>query len=325
MSFANLLKVLTLILVGTSLATGAVAQTQYPDRPVKMLVGYAPGGATDIIARLVGTHLHGAWGQPVVVENKPGAGGMLAGEQVARAAPDGYTLLLGYTPEVSINKLVYKSMRYDPIEDLTPIALTAAAPLVLVAGPKLPVADFKALMAHKNDSRKISFGSPGLGGQQHMAGEMLGKLTGLPLLHVPYRGTALAVGDLVGGQIDLFFATAPALLPHIKAGKLKPLLVASDKRESLLPDVPSAVELGLPSLQLTNWFGVFGPRSLSPAVRAKIADGTVAAMKAPAVVKQLQDQGLTPQPLTGQEFRKFIDSEMERYKTIVEQTGIRVE
>ena len=303
-------------------STGAAA---YPDKPVKLLVGYAPGGSTDIVARVLAPVLSAKWGQPVVVENKPGASGMVAAEQTARAVPDGYTLLLGYTPEVSINKLVFRSMRYDPITDLTPVILAAVAPLVLVSGPKLAASDLQALRAQQASGARLSFGSPGIGGQQHMAGEMLGKLTGLPLMHVPYRGTALAVNDLLGGQIDLFFATTPPLLQHIRSGKLKPILVAGDKREEILPDVPTAAEVGLPALQLANWFGVFAPKGLPAPLAEKIGSDVMDALKDPAVAGTLVDQGLTPQSLKGDAFRKFIAAEMVKYEAIVAQTGIRAE
>lgn len=298
------------------------AHADYPDKPVKMLVGYAPGGATDIVARVLGASLSTAWGQSVIVENKPGASGMLAAEQTVHAPADGYTLLLGYTPEVSINKLVFRSMRYDPLSDLTPIALVAVAPLVLAAGPKTPITDFKTLMTYKGRTAPLSYGSPGVGGQQHMAGELLGKATGLPVLHVPYRGTSLAVTDLVGGQIDLFFATTPPLLQQIKAGRLKPILVAGEKRERLLPDTPTAVELGLPKLQLANWFGVFGPKGMSTALQDKVAKDVLMALRNDKLVRQLEDQGLTARPMQGKELRTFITEEMTKYKGIVDQTGI---
>lgn len=306
--------------LGAAAATSALAA--YPDKPVKLVVAYPPGGSTDIIARVLATHLSSKWGQSVVVENKPGASGMMGAEQVVRAKPDGYTLLLGYTPEVSIHKLVFKEMRYDPATDFTPIALAAAAPLVLAAGPRLPVNSLQELLARKGSDAKMSFGSPGAGGQQHMAGELLAKITGLPLLHVPYKGTAPAVNDLLGGQIDLFFATTPPLLQHIRAGKLRPLAVAGDKRETLLPNVPTFAELGLPRVQLSNWFGVFAPSGMPAAVVAKIGDDVVEALRDPKVVKALEDQGLTPTPVQGADFRKFIDAEMKKYKAIIDETGI---
>jgi tripartite-type tricarboxylate transporter receptor subunit TctC len=303
-------------------ALATAAHAEYPDKPVKLLVGYPPGGSTDLIARVLGNSLSTTWKQSIVVENKPGASGMIAAEQTVRASADGYTLLMGYTPEVSINKLVYKSMRYDPLTDLTPIALVATAPLVLAAGPKSPIVDYKTLIAQKSSGTQLSYGSPGVGGQQHMAGEMLGKATGLKVLHVPYRGTSFAVTDLMAGQIDLFFATTPPLLQQIKAGKLKPILVAGEKRERLLPDTPTAVELGMPDLKLTNWFGVFGPKGMSSALRDKIAKDVMQALRDETVLKQLEEQGLTPRPLQGTELNAFIADEMTKYKAIVTQTGI---
>lgn len=310
-------------IAATLAALALPAFAAYPDKPVKFLVGYAPGGSTDIVARALGAYLGSKWGQQVVVENKPGASGMIAAEQVVRAQPDGYTLLLAYTPEVSINKLVFKNMRYDPVADLTPVALAAEAPLVLAAGPKLKAANFAELMTHK--SVQLTYGSPGTGGQQHMAGDMLGRLTGLQMVHVPYRGTGPAVADLVGGQIDIFFATTPPLLPHIQAGKLKPLAVAGARREKLLPDVPTTVELGHPKLQLTNWFGLFAPRGMPAPVLDQLSQDVQHALKDPKLVKQLEDQGLTVNPLAGPAFANFIDAEMKKYAEIVRQTGIVAE
>ena len=290
-----------------------------------LLVGYAPGGATDIIARTLAANLTSKWGQQVVVENKPGASGMLAAEQVVRATPDGYTLLLGYTPEVSLNKLVFKKMRYDPITDLTPVALAAEAPLVLVAGPKLPVSKMQELLALKNSPQPLTFGSPGTGGQQHLAGELLARSTGLSMTHVPYRGTALAINDLLGGHIDLFFGTTPPLLPHIRAGKLRPIAVAGNAREKLLPDVPTMVELGLPRLQLTNWFGVFAPKAMPDPILEKITADVMQALADPKVVKALEDQGLSVTPMRGAALKNFIDAEMKKYQAIVTETGVSAE
>ncbi len=301
------------------------AMATYPDKPVKLIVSYVPGGATDIIARILSAHLSQKWGQQVIVENKPGASGMIGAEQVVRASPDGYTLLLGYTPEVSINKLVFKSMRYDPQSDLTPIALAAQAPLVLVAGPKLPIKTFQELLDRKSKSVQTTYGSPGIGGQQHLAGEMLANETGLSLTHVPYKGTGAAVADLVGGQIDLFFATTPPIIAHIRSGKLQPLAVAGAKREKLLPDTPTFAELGFSAIQLTNWFGVFGPKGMPPDVVAKITQDVVAALKSPDIIKSLEDQGLTPNPIQGKEFSSFIQSEIDRYAPIIKRTNVQMD
>lgn len=297
----------------------------YPEKQVTLLVGYAPGGSTDIIARTLAANLTSKWGHQVVVENKSGASGMLAAEQVARANPDGYTLLLGYTPEVSMNKLVFKKMRYDPITDLTPVALAAAAPLVLVAGPKLPISTMQELLALKNSRQPLTYGSPGTGGQQHLAGELLARSTGIAFTHVPYKGTSLAINDLLGGHIDLFFATTPPLLPHIRAGKLRPIAIAGNAREKLLPDVPTVVELGLPGLQLTNWFGVFGPKAMSGPILDKITSDVMQALADPKVVQTLEAQGLSVTPLQGAAFRDFIGAEMKKYQAIVTETGVSAE
>ena len=316
---------LSALLTVTALGVSPQAAATYPDKPVKLLVGYGPGGATDIIARVLSKYLSDKWGQAVVVENKPGASGMIAANDVVRANPDGYTLLLGYTPEVSINQLVFTNMRYDPIKDLTPISLAADAPLVLAVGAKLPVKSLKEILDKGKGTTPLTYGSPGVGGQQHMAGELLGGATKIPLTHIPYKGTGPAVAALVGGQIDLFFATTPPLLGQIRAGKVTPIAVAGSQREKLLPDVPTFVELGYPAIQLTNWFGVFGPRNLPAPVLNKITTDVTAALKDPAVVKQLEDQGLTPRPTSGVEFAKFIASEMNKYAPIIKGANIRAE
>jgi len=297
----------------------------YPDKPVKLLVGYGPGGATDIIARLLSKYLTDKWGQAVVVENKPGASGMIAALEVVRSTPDGYTLLLGYTPEVSINKLVFETMRYDPITDLTAIALAAEAPLVLAVGPKVLAKSFKDLLSQAQASAPLTYGSPGVGGQQHMAGEMLSIATKLPMTHIPYKGTGPAVAALVGGQIDIFFATTPPLLGQIRAGKVTPLAVAGSKREKLLPEVPTFVELGYPNIQLTNWFGLFGPKNLPTAVLENITKDVTTALNDSDIIKALEDQGLTPRPISGNEFANFIQAELKMYAPIIKAANIKAE
>lgn len=313
-------RVLGLLALSAALCVAPVAHAAYPEKPVKLVVAYAPGGSTDIVARLLANALGERWGQSVVVENKAGASGMIGTEQVTRSAADGYTLQLAYTPEVSINKLVFKDMRYDPLTDLTPLNLIASAPLVLAAGPSLGIKSIDQLLSSK--SAHLTYGSPGVGGQQHMAGEVLKSLTKLPLTHVPYRGTSLAVTDLVGGQIDLFFATTPPLLGNIQAGKLHPLLIAGDKREALLPDVPTAVELGMPGLQLTNWFGLFAPKNLPKDIAQKISADVAAIMQEQGFQKELENKGLTPTPMAPTEFSAFISDEMTKYARIVKETGI---
>lgn len=304
-------------------AVGQSAEARYhPTQPVRMVVAYTPGGATDLIARILSDGLGKLWNQQVVVENKAGASGMIGADSVVRSKPDGYTLLLGYTPEVSINQIVYKKMMYNPLTDLTAISLVAQAPLVLVSGPKLPVKSFKELLATKSQHRIIAFGSPGTGGQQHLAGELLRVRSGLDLLHVPYKGTGAAVADLLGGQIDVFFATTPPLLGNIRAGKLHPLLVTGPVRQALLPDTPTADELGLADFHLSNWFGVFGPAGMDAQRVADIAADVDRVLKEPATIRSMQDNGLNISYMDPPQFRHFIDGEMKLYAGIVAATGV---
>jgi len=298
----------------------ALAQS-FPDKPVRLVVAYTPGGATDVIARILAARLTEKWKQQVVVENKAGAGGMIGAEQVVQSRPDGYTLLLAYTPEVSINKLIYKQMRYDPLKDLQPIARVAQAPLVLVSGPKLPVRDYPAFLA-LGKSRQVSYGSPGTGGQQHLAGELLKLRTGMNLLHIPYRGTSAAVADLVGGQIDIFFATAPAIIGHIRSGKLHPLLIAGPDRQGILPDTPTAAEAGLADFDISNWFGLFGPAGIDAALAARLSDDVADVLRQADAAKALTDQGLTVAYLDADKFRGFIGAEMKKYADIIKLTGV---
>ena len=300
---------------------GFTSAQSFPDKPVRLVVAYTPGGATDVIARILAARLTEKWKQQVVVENKAGAGGMIGAEQVVQARPDGYTLLLAYTPEVSINKLIYKQMRYDPLKDLQPIARVAQAPLVLVSGPKLPVETYQEFLALGKD-RQVSYGSPGTGGQQHLAGELLKIRSDMNLLHIPYRGTSAAVADLVGGQIDIFFATAPAIISHIRSGKLHPLLISGPDRQDILPSTPTAAEIGLPDFDISNWFGVFGPAGMDANLLAQLSSDVAEALRRPDAAKALTDQGLTVAYLDAGQFRGFIDAEMEKYAAIIKLTGV---
>ncbi len=311
------------ILMLSLAASMAAPAHAFPDKPVRLVCGYPAGGATDLVARTLSGYLSRKWGQQAIVDTRSGASGMIAAEQVVRASPDGYTLLVAYTPEVLLNKLVFKSMRYDPQTDLAPVILAAQAPLVLAAGPKSGVSSMAELRAAVQ--RPLSYASPGVGGQQHIAGELLQRLAGLNLTHVPYKGTGPAVTDLVGGQIDLFFATTPPLLAQIQAGKLKPLMVAGPSREKLLPNVPTATEVGLPRLQLTNWFGVYAPKGMPPALLERLAGDIAEALADPAVVQALEGQGLTVTPLRGAAFASFLEAEMQKYRGFVSETGITAE
>jgi tripartite-type tricarboxylate transporter receptor subunit TctC len=305
-----------------ALAQPAVPAAGYPGKPVRLLVGYAAGGGTDVIARIVAQALTTRWGQQVIVENKAGASGMIAAESAARSPADGYTLLLAYTPEVSINKLIFKQMSYDPLNDLQPVALVAQAPLFLVAGPKLPVTSMKELLARGKSAAPLTYGSPGTGGQQHLAGELLQLQAHVRTLHVPYKGAAPAVNDLLGGQIDMFFSSPPVILAHVRAGKLKPLFVTSPQRSALMPEVASAREVGLPEFDISNWFGVFAPKGMDATLLHRIESDLKGVLADPGVVKRLEEQGLSARFMTASELRAFVGTEMNKYAEIIDKSGV---
>lgn len=316
MSFIGLSIVVPMTL-GTQAANAA------PVKAERVVVGYAPGGATDVVARFLAMGLAEKQGKPVIVENKPGAGGTIGASQISRSKPDGSSLLVAYISEASINKLLYSKMPYDPEMDLVPIARIATAPLILASGPKMNVGSFKELLvAGKNGDTPLSYGSAGYGGQQHLAGELLRMQTGMNMLHVPYRGSALAVVDLLGGQIDVGFFSISPLLSHIEVGKIKPLFIAGPERQAFLPDVPTADEVGLKDFDLATWFGVFGPKGMTPEVAEGIAQDVKSLLEDKEAVKILTNQGLAVSYLPPKEFRSYIATEMKKYGDIVEKAGI---
>ncbi|MBM3359589.1 MAG: tripartite tricarboxylate transporter substrate binding protein [Betaproteobacteria bacterium] len=303
--------------------TAVFAAPPYPNKPVRLVVAYPPGGTTDLLARVLSASLSPVWGQQIVVDNRAGAAGMIGAEQVVRAAADGYTLLLGFTPEVSINKLLYKDMRYDPLIDLQAIVFLGSSPLLLASSPTVGISSFADLLKQKDRNASLSYGSPGFGAQQHLAGELLRFQTGVKLTHVPYKGTGLAVAALLGGHIDLLFAATPPLISHVRAGKINPLMVTDTQRDALLPNVPSANELGLQGFVLSSWFGVFGPKNMNRALVEKISSNVTAVLSDKAIVKKLAEEGLTVRFLPAQQFQAFIAVEMKKYGDIITKAGVQ--
>ena len=306
---------------GLALIGSAQAQkVDFPSKPVKLIVGYAPGGGADVVARVVGQALGEAWKQQIVVINQSGASGMIAASAVVRSEPDGYTLLLGYTPEVSINKLLYTTMSYDPEMDLHPISMVANAPLIMVAGPSAKI------QSHKDLSRSGSgytFASPGTGSQQHLAGELLALEAKLPLRHIPYKSGAAAVHDVVGGRVDLFFATPPLLIPLVSAGKLNAIFVASSQRSSVMPEVPSADEVGLRGFNIDNWFALYGPKGMDPALAQKVGADLTRALANKHIEEQFTRQGFSAKTMSGKAFGDFVAAEMKKYAALIKRANLQ--
>lgn len=308
---------------------GLSAQGAYPDHPIRILVGYAAGGGVDIIARLLSDPLSANLKQPVVVENRTGAAAMVATGAVAKASPDGYTLLAAASGEVAINQHLYGAkMPYDPAKELAPLALVGIVPCVVVVAESTPVHNPKELITYiRANPDKLSFSSSGVGNPQQLAGELMNSMAGVKVLHVPYKGSAPAVTDVATGTVTMSFSSLAAALPLIQAGKIRAVAVTSKDRMPQLPDVAPLAE-GDPKLagyELLNWFGMFGTAGTPQAVLDRLNGIINVALKDPAVVGKLIPQGIVPKPMTAAEFKSFVDSEREKFGKVVTAANIKLD
>ena len=313
-----------LIILGAGFAQ---AQSPYPSKPIRMVVPFTPGGSTDILARAVGAELSKSFGQSVVIDNVPGAGGSIGAERVAKAAPDGYTLMMGHIGTLAVNPALYPKLGYDPIKDFAPVAWVARVPNVLVVNPAVPAADFKSFMALvKSKPGQLNYGSGGNGSAAHTTTEFLKFQSKISLLHIPYRGTAPSVTDLLAGQIQVMFTGAPTLLPSIKAGKLRALAVSSPKRLDILPDVPTVAESGLAGtagFEADQWYGVVAPKGTPADIVNKLNTAINAALNLPEVKSRLSGEGAYPTPNTPEVFSKLIGDEIKRWAPVIRNAGIK--
>ena len=316
------------IAVFTFCGPHAFAQTamNYPNKPIKIVVPFPPGGATDILARAIGFELQKAWGQSVVIENKPGAGGNTGADLVAKSPPDGYTLIMATVGTHAINMSLYTKMPYDAVKDFEPIVLVAGVPNLLVVHPSVPAKTVKELTAlAKAQPGKLNVASSGNGTSIHLAAELYKQMAGVDILHVPYKGSAPAVADLLGGQVQMMFDNMPVSLPHAKAGKLRALAVTSLKRSPALPDVPTMDEEGLKGFDATSWFGLLAPAGTPKDIIAKLNAASVAALATPDMRERLAAQGADPVGNTPDQFAAFIKAEIEKWAKIVKASGARVD
>lgn len=317
------------LLLGAALAlalpgTAAWAQAAaWPSKPVKIVVNFPAGGAADQIARALGTPLQEALGQPVVIENRGGAGGNIGGDVVAKSAPDGYTLLMSSGGMVSVNPFIYEKMSFDPAKDLVPVAATARVLVFLVTRPDFPAKDAKSFLAYvKANPGKLSFGSPGNGSSPHLATEMLKSQAGLVATHAPYRGAAPALTDLLGGQLDFLFDPGVAV-PHIQAGKLKLLAVGSPTRSPLFPDVPTLAEAGLPGFDADTVFGLYAPAGTPPEVVARLNREVNKILAQPGPRERILALGGEAAPMTPEQFHQRALSDAQRFGKIIREANIR--
>jgi tripartite-type tricarboxylate transporter receptor subunit TctC len=307
-------------------ADAAEPAAAFPSKPVRLVVPFTPGGSTDILARAVGQKLSESWGQPVVVDNRPGAGGIIGMEAVAKAAPDGYTLVMGHVGTLAANPALYKTLPYDPVKDFAPVTLIARVPNVLVVGPAVPSKSVAELVAlAKAKPGKLDYGSGGNGSAAHLATEYFKLKAGVDLQHIPYKGTAPALQDLLGGQIALMITGLPPVLPHVKAGKLRILGVASAQRLKQFPEIPTIAESGVPGYEATQWYGVLVPAATPRDIVAKLNRELVKALRDPAVAEKLALEGADPVGDTPAEFAAFIASEIDLWGKVIRATGARAE
>ncbi len=310
---------LTRLLLPCLLALASAAHAEdYPTRPIRLIVPFAPGGGNDTVARLVGESLGKRLGQPVVIDNRPGAGGVVSAELAAKAPADGYTLFLGGVGSHAINPNLHKDLPYDPIKDFAAVSLLASAPLVLVVHPSLPAQSVQQLIAFaKSHSGKLNYASNGNGSSSHLAAVMFAGMTGIDIVHIPY-GLSPALTDLLSGQDELMFSSVVAILPHVRAGKLRMLAVTSRKRMALLPDVPTIAESGVPNYETSSWYGILAPAGTPPEIVRRLHDDIVKVLAQEDVRKALAQEGAEPVGNSSEEFTQFIRAEKQRLGAVIE-------
>jgi tripartite-type tricarboxylate transporter receptor subunit TctC len=314
-----------------ALAPATWAQSAWPTKPVRIVVPFAPGGTTDILARALAPELSRAFGQPFIIDNKPGAGGNVGAAEVARAPADGYTFLMGTVGTHGINVSLYGKLPYDPVKDFAPVTLVAGVPNVLVMNPA-KAAEYRIetvpdlIRFAKANPGKLNMASSGNGTSIHLAGELFKTMTGTFMVHFPYRGSAPAVTDLLSGQMDLMFDNLPSSMPHIKAGKLKALAVTSAARSEALPELPTIAEAGpVKGYEASSWFGLLAPAGTPADIVNRVQRETAKALANPALKERLQSQGAIPSGNTPAEFARLIDSEIKKWAAVVKASGAKVD
>jgi tripartite-type tricarboxylate transporter receptor subunit TctC len=307
-------------------AAGTGAAQTYPARPMRIIVPFPAGGIADLFARVIGQKFNEAWGQPAVVDNRPGAGGNIGAEIVAKSPPDGYTLVMGSIGTHSVNVSLFSKLAYDPIRDFAPVALVMEAEGLLVLHPSVPVRTVKELIAlARARPGQVAYASAGYGTAGHLAGELFKSMARVDMVHVPYKGNVPAITDLISGQTSLLFATMPTVLPQVQAGRLRALAVTSSARSPAAPELPTIAEAALPGYSVTNWIGLFAPAGTPRDIVLKLNGETVRIMQAPDIQKRLANEGAKFTPKTPDEFTSFVKTEIAKWAKVVKEAGIRVD
>lgn len=322
----RILSAVVCVCVGATFPTSSANADVYPNKPIRLICPFPPGGTTDIVARLVAQNLTEAWGQQVIVDNRPGAGGLIGTELGSKAPADGYTALLGSITTHAVNPALYKHLKFDPIKDFTPVSLVVSSPQLLAVHPSVPANSVKELISlAKGRPGQLNYASAGVGTSPHLTFDLFRKMAGINVVHVPYKGTGPAIAELVGGQVQMMITGVVPLMPHVKSGKLRALGVTSLKRVAALPNVPTIDESGVKGFDVSSWFGVFLPAGTAQPI-VTIMNGAIRAMlEKPDVSQRLISQGADPASDTPAEFAAYVKSEKQRWGEVVRDTGARIE
>ena len=298
----------------------------YPTKPIRLIVAYPPGGGTDIVGRMMAQKFSESFGHTVIVDNRGGATGNIGTELAARAAPDGYTLLMGNVAPNAINVSLFNKIPFDPVKDFAPISLIAATPNILVVNPAVPVKTIKDLIAlAKAKPGAYNYASAGIGSSSHLAGALFGILTHTDIVHVPYKGGGIALVDVLSGQTQLYFATMPAAMPHVKSGKLRPVAVTTEKRSQTLPEFPTIAEAGVAGYEASTWYGLLAPAQTPRPIVTRLHGESIKILSAPDLRGKLTSQGFEPVGNTPEQFAAYIQSEIAKWGKVIREAGIRAE
>lgn len=313
-------------LVALAAGASALAQANYPTRPVTIVVGFAPGGGTDTVARIMAKHLSDSLGQQVLVDNKAGAGGNIATDHVAKTAPDGHTILLGNVGSLTVAPHIVPNLPYDPLRDLAPISMAVVFANVIVAHPSMGVKTLTEFVKYARDKPgAVTYGSSGIGGAGHLAGELLKIVAHIDIVHVPYKGGGPAMQGLLGGQTAAMVATPVSAGPHVKAGKIHAIATTGPKRAALMPDVPTVAESGYPGFEAMNWYAYMAPAKTPKEVIDRLHREIVKTLRAPEVIELLNKQALEPSPSSPEDLAQYIKREYETWGKVVKQAGIKAQ
>ena len=314
----------TAFLIGSTLVYAQSAA--YPERPIRIVVAYTPAGATDILARTIGQKMTEAWGQPVIVDNRPGANGNIGSEYAAKATPDGYTLLMVTAGTHGINPSLYRKLGFDAIKDFAPISLVAMVPNIFVVNNAVPAKDLKEFIAYaKANPGKLNYGSPGNGSTAHLSMELFKSMTGIQMVHIPYKGSAGVLADLIGGQIVATMDNMPPYIPQVKAGKIRALAVSPARRSPAVPDVPTVAEAGVPGYDSGAWFGLVAPAHTPKDIVDKLSHETARILKLPDVSARLSDLGAEPVGGTPEQFAAHIKAEIAKWAKVIKEANVELQ